>query len=153
MTCIAWDGKTLAGDRRACRGDTVFTKHKLHRVGSMLVGLAGGSDYCEDLLAWFVGGFKPEAFPATQKTDDFAVALVVDGGRVLMYDRSPIGVEILDAVCAIGSGRDVSGRDVAIGAMHMGATAIEAVEAASRWISSCGNGVDTLEPVALKAVA
>ena len=37
-----------------------------------------------------------------------------------------------------------SGKDIAFGAMHMGATAVEAVEAAIRWDASCGGKVEVL---------
>lgn len=44
MTVIAWDGTTLAADRRACVGSVYRTIHKLHRVGDRLCASAGNSD-------------------------------------------------------------------------------------------------------------
>ena len=37
-----------------------------------------------------------------------------------------------------------SGRDFALAAMHLGKTAVEAVEVACHFDSGCGNGIDTL---------
>lgn len=138
---IAWDGQTLAADRRCTRGGTVYAIRKLHRVGDIIVGLSGGSDFCQTLLSWFEAGRPADAFPETQKHEDYACALFVHDGKVFTIDRSPHPVEMLEPICAIGSGREV-----ALGAMTVGATAVQAVAAASRWCDSCGNGVDSLTP-------
>lgn len=140
MTVIAFDGKTLAADRRCCRGDTVYSVNKLFRVGKAVVGLAGGSDYALQWVEWFKNGEKVEDFPKIEDTENWLCALVVSEGRILFYDRTPYPLEVFDKFTAVGSGREV-----ALGAMHMGAIAYDAVAAASRWISSCGNGIDTLE--------
>ena len=49
MTVIAWDGKTLAADRRACLGNLYRTIHKLHRLSDCLCASAGGSDAARSL--------------------------------------------------------------------------------------------------------
>lgn len=139
MTVVAWDGKTLAADRRCTRGGTIYSTLKIHRVGDMLVGMSGGTDYCAALLAWFKNGAKPEDWPETQKDPDYACALVIVDGMAFTYDRTPVPVPMLEPICAIGSGREV-----ALGAMTAGATAAESVHIATRWMSDCGNGVDTL---------
>lgn len=139
MTVIAWDGHTLAADRRCTRGGTVYATRKIHRVHQALIGLSGGSDYCAAMLDWFKRGRPLGDFPATQKEQDFACAMVIEGGKVWTYDRTPYPVEMLEPICAIGSGREV-----ALGAMTAGASAADAVAAASRWMECCGNGIDTL---------
>lgn len=139
MTVIAFDGRTLAADRRCTRGGTVYATRKIHRVGNLLIGLSGGSDFCVAFLEWFKAGRPCDAFPDTQKHDDYACALVIEGGKAFTYDRTPYPVEMLEPICAIGSGREV-----ALGAMTAGASARDAVLAASRWMECCGNGVDEL---------
>jgi hypothetical protein len=139
MTVIAFDGTTLAADRRCTRGGTVYATLKVHRVGDLLVGLSGGSDFCVAFLEWFKAGRPRDAFPETQKHDDYACALVIEGGKAFTYDRTPFPVPMLEPIVAIGSGREV-----ALGAMTAGATAAEAVLIASRWMDCCGNGIDTL---------
>jgi len=37
-----------------------------------------------------------------------------------------------------------SGRDIAYGALHMGANAVEAVQIVSEFMNSCGMGVDAI---------
>lgn len=105
----------------------------------MLIGMSGGSDFCAAFLEWFKAGRPVHDFPESQKHDDYACALVIDGGRVFTYDRTPYPVEMLEPICAIGSGREV-----ALGAMYFGATAAQAVAAAARWMECCGNGIDTM---------
>ena len=140
MTVIVWDGTSLAADRRSTRGGTVYLVRKVHRVGNLLIGLTGGTDFASELLAWIERGRRVEDWPANQKHDDYAVALMIDGGRTFTYDRSPYPVELFGPHIALGAGREV-----ALGALWMGATAKQAVLAACDWCDSCGNGVDVLE--------
>lgn len=38
MTCVAWDGHTLAADKRSCYGSMITTVTKIHRIDGVLVG-------------------------------------------------------------------------------------------------------------------
>jgi hypothetical protein len=60
--------------------------------------------------------------------------------KILRYEQDCLPYEIEDKKYAIGSGRDF-----AIGAMEMGASAEEAVLVASKYEVSCGNSVDILD--------
>jgi hypothetical protein len=51
MTCIAWDGKTLAADKQATSVGRGITTTKIYRVGACLVALAGSGDVCRAMLA------------------------------------------------------------------------------------------------------
>lgn len=143
MTCIAWDGKTLAADKRADRGyGLIATTTKIHRVGQDLVGHAGSASYSRAMLAWFRAGAKPEDFPAHQRDDDKTVGFMVVSppGAINAYDMTPYPVTYEDTMFALGTGREF-----ALTAMHLGKSARDAVEIACRLCMNCGNGIDTLE--------
>lgn len=150
VTVIAWDGKTMAGDRRALYVGLARTVAKIRRgPDGSLVGFSGDGWQAEELFHWFVNGAAPEKMPPAQRDkDDWASMLVVklvlkrEGveAEVWSYERSPFPVRLYDPFTAIGAGRDY-----ALAAMHLGKCAREAVEVASHFDISCGNGVDVLE--------
>lgn len=141
MTCIAWDGTTLAADKRATIGSLYRTTTKIHRVGSMLVGYSGAGAQVREMLAWARGGFKKSAFPEIQRDSENSIALLVirPKGLVLVYEHTPHPIEYEDKQFAIGSGRDF-----ALAAMYLGKSAKDAVFIAAEFDPGCGGGVDTL---------
>ena len=142
MSVIAWDGTTLAADKRACNGTLRSVTTKIWRVYQNLLGYTGDACEGEDLVAWFKAGAKPEDFPAHLRNDSqhWARLLVITPERrILIYERGPHPVKFEDGIFAAGSGRDF-----ALAAMHLGKTAAEAVAVASHFDTACGDGVDTL---------
>ncbi len=142
MTIIAWDGTTLAADKRAIYGDSAIrTTTKIFSIDGALVGYAGQADVAEEVLTWFRSGRDPAAYPTIQRDKDFwATVLVVwPDKEIWTYERTPSPVKFCPQTFAVGSGRDY-----AMTAMYLGKTAAEAVEIASLFDSSCGNGIDTL---------
>lgn len=141
MTVIVWDGITLAADKRACHGDTIYTTTKIFKARGCLVGYAGHASFGQQMLAWFNAGEIPVDFPNTQRDkDDWAGLLVIrPDGTVQKFERTPYAHTFHDKQVAIGSGSDF-----AKAAMHLGCTAEQAVGVASAMNISCGNGVDTL---------
>ncbi len=142
MTVIAWDGKTLAADRRACVGGLINSLTKIHRIGDLLVGGSGDQDFVNVMLEWIRTGRDPATFPASQKDkDDWQHVLVVErDGTTSLYERTPHPIRFEQPHVAIGSGRDF-----ARAAMHLGCTARAAVEVAIALDCGCGNGVDALD--------
>jgi ATP-dependent protease HslVU (ClpYQ) peptidase subunit len=141
MTTIAWDGKTLAADKLVSFGGLPRTVTKIFRVGSVLVGIAGNAAEGYDMIEWVRGGCKAEDFPASQRDKDSWVScLLVSDRELALYERAPKPIVIEDGFFACGSGRDF-----AMAAMHIGKSAREAVEIASLFDISTGNGVDVLE--------
>lgn len=142
MTVVAWDGKTLAADKRACNGTLYRTVTKIFRVGQCLVGYAGDPAFGEAMRAWIAAGEKLKDFPDCQRDkDDWTGTLVIrPNGTIQKYERTPYPITFEDQHHAIGCGRDF-----ALAAMYLGKTAREAVEVAIALDSGCGNGVDTLE--------
>lgn len=147
MSVIAWDGATLAADKRACLGSLIRTTRKISRVknndiGEALVGYAGDADAGEEILAWFASGYNPDKFPSSQRNPDgWSGLLVVWPTRhIWKFERTPYPIRFPPQHFAIGSGRDF-----ALAAMHLGCDAVKAVKIACELDSGCGNGVDTLE--------
>lgn len=140
MTVIAWDGRTLAADKRASLGTLIRTTTKIFRFGGALLSYCGETGMGEELVAWFKAGAVPKDYPERQSADDASTLLVIDASGIRTYERSPFPARIEDRTFAIGSGRDF-----ALAAMHLGKTAAEAVAVAIALDSGCGNGIDTLQ--------
>ena len=142
MTCIAWDGKTLAADKRAIYGGTITTLTKIRRIGDLMVGGSGESSFIGAMVEWVKNGRVPADFPKSQADkDDWQPVLVIEAdGTPSLYERTQYPIRHEQRCIAIGSGREY-----AMAAMHLGKTAREAVEVAIELDCGCGNGIDTLE--------
>jgi len=141
MTTIAFDGKTLAADRRATQGNLIRSTRKIMRVNGCLLGAAGEQSFAQALFAWWSNGAKPSEWPAhAADKDDWVGLMVVRPNRIIeRYERTPHPLPVLDKTFAIGSGRDF-----ALAAMYLGCDAARAVRIASKFDMASGNGVDTL---------
>lgn len=138
MTVIAWDGKTLAADKRSTDCGQPRTTTKIVRApDGALVAACGDTGMARALRAWWVSGHDTSQYPdADSKADLF---IVTKDGEQRLYQGSGHPILLEDKTFAMGTGRDYANA-----AMHYGRTAIEAVELACLWDSGCGNGVDTL---------
>lgn len=142
MTVIAWDGRTLAADKRGVAAGYGFTVTKLFRTELGLVGVDGYFDSCLELVEWIRSGANPSEHPDSQKDEkrySYAVLITPDK-KILRYECGPLPIKVEEKFYACGSGRDY-----ALAAMYMGATAEKAVAVASHFDTECGNGIDTLE--------
>jgi hypothetical protein len=143
MTVVAWDGKTLASDRRCSQGGLIVEVTKLYKVGDLIMAGAGNTDMINEMIMWFVSGATPETFPEVQRNVQECCAILAVGSdsKAMLYQSSPYPVHIESKPFAIGMGRDF-----AVMAMHLGKTAKEAVELTALFCSDCGNGVDFIVP-------
>ena len=140
MTVIAWDGKTLAADKRAVNCGLVRTVTKIKRIGKLLVGVSGNTAGMAEAFRWIEMGCPYDKYSDILKDrNDGPSIMVIDAGRIILYGTSPLPTEYEDKIFASGSGRDF-----ALTAMHLGKTAREAVEVACLFENGCGNGVDEL---------
>lgn len=142
MTVIAWDGRTLAADKRAGT-DLPRTVTKIRRTASgALIGCTGTACGDQELMAWYEQGADPAKFPEMHRDREKSSHLIAiePGGVIRMYMDSPFPAVLEDGFHAIGSGRDF-----AMAAMHLGHDAKAAVACAIALTATCGNGIDTLE--------
>lgn len=152
MTVIAWDGRTLAADKRAVSGGGIArVVTKIVRHGPQLLGITGDWDTGAEMRQWFMDGARAADFPAKAR-EDKATLVVVDADGIRTYASGPYAMWIEQVKCAWGSGRDF-----AEAVMWLGHDARRAVEAACHFQTDCGNGVDVLplrasEELTLRAV-
>lgn len=142
MTVIAWDGKTLAADKRASFGGLHGTTTKVHRLSDgSLVGCAGNAAQIVEFVHWLGAGAEPDKMPAIQRDAKECVSALVirPDGKVLQYENTPYPIHIENKTWAIGSGRDF-----AMAAMYLGHDAADAVAVTCVLDSGCGNGIDAL---------
>lgn len=138
MSIVAWDGRSMAADKLCVSADMRTTSTKLVRLQSgVLLAWVGESGGGKALLDWYLGGGMRDKWPDAQKTENWTRLIVAENGYVSFYEREPFSQRVEESFMAWGSGRDF-----AMGAMAMGASAKEAVEVASRFSTTCGNGVD-----------
>lgn len=142
MTTIAWDGKTLAADKRAVSGSIIAISNKIIRHEDFLIGRSGAFSETAALLEWFKNGADVTKFPNRERELKNSCLLVIDiNGCIYKYlSSSPYPLTLPPQKIAIGSGSEI-----AITAMHLGKTAKEAVLIASELDTHTGNGVDILE--------
>lgn len=145
MTTIAWDGRSLASDKRANVGGTRLTVTKIRRgLKGNLVGVSGTFAMSNDLFRWLcTGGARPVG--QGDHSDWCPVMEITAKGEVLRHERWG-SFRVEDPFYAIGSGADF-----ALAAMSLGADAAQAVEIAARFDTSTGDGVDIL-PLHLPAL-
>ena len=141
MTCIAWDGKTLAADKLMVNGATRGTTTKIFRHAGELLGVTGNLSIGMEMLAWLKDGADPDKYPASNRllTEGCSLIRVRADGSVLKYESSPFPFVVEGSHCAFGSGEES-----AMAAMHCGADAFRAVSVACMCNTGCGNGIDTL---------
>jgi len=140
MTILAWDGRILAADKMALCGDTQKKVTKIFKLspGGQVVGFTGDLDLGLMLLKWYEAGACPKTFPKERDEKEAWGTLVVVGrDGCFFYERYGVAIPVENTFMAWGCGREV-----ALGAMEMGATAMEAVFVASKWVNGCGFGCD-----------
>jgi hypothetical protein len=124
VTTIATDGVTMAADTLGTRAEIIFASSldKLERLndGSIL-GCAGRSATLRELALWLNGEGE---FPKDHG-EWGAIHLTKQGPR--LYNSSGRAWAYLDAPAAIGTGAEL-----ALGAMLVGCSPVQAVEIAAR---------------------
>ena len=136
MTTIAYKDGVLAADRSVWQDDTyVGERSKITRVHTGgLAGAAGTASFVSAFLQW-AGGVREDCPPRGEGD----VGFVVNHDTMLQYDEA--GEYIAHApYFAWGSGADV-----ALGAMHAGVSATDAVKAACFLTAHTRQPIDVLE--------
>lgn len=146
MTIIVWDGKTLAADKQATDDGVKRTVTKIRRVKSgptkgCLIAGSGPCGQANALMDWFEDGADPELFPKYQDSDQLAAILTVitPEKKILRYEYCVTPIVFEDEQYCTGSGREI-----AYGALALGADAVTAVSVACEYLIDCGMGIDKL---------
>lgn len=133
MTCVAWDGHTLAGDTQCTRSalrSRVDTKvwRIVHAGNVLLLGCSGVYTDALRVREWIEAGGAEDSKPALTPSEDSGPCILIQHGKALVLEWSLFPIAIVEPFFAIGSGRDY-----AMAAMHCGRTAREAVEIACEY--------------------
>jgi len=144
MSCVAWDGHTLAADRQGTSGGNKTTVTKITAVqdGKMLYAVAFVGLHTAGLrmLEWFAEGAEEEEFPNITDDGDTLTSLIVASKKgLVVYEQCPTPILFRDKLQAWGSGASV-----ALGALAMGADSKKAVEIACKFDIYCGMGIDAI---------
>lgn len=139
MTVIAYRDKIIAVDSLCISSGCKSTIKKFARVGDdLLIGTGYQSQFLQ-FVDWYQKGADPTKWPTCDR-NDFTNVIVCTAGKVFEYEWLPQPIEIIDAYMAWGSGRDM-----AMGAMYMGATAEQACMAAAQHNNGCGGRIHTFK--------
>jgi ATP-dependent protease HslVU (ClpYQ) peptidase subunit len=139
MTTIAWDGRTLAADRRAHGSGFMYAVTKIRRTpDGRLIGVAGNVSAVMAMLDWLEGGAEGEP-PLPLTSDAWSDMIEIDAGGAAYLWGDHGRYRIHDKIAAIGSGMPY-----ALGAMACGRCARSAILVAARFDPGTGTPIDTL---------
>jgi len=138
MTTIAWDGKTLAADTLiTSNGMRVGHARKIGKRGRVLFAASGCLEFAQPFLAWCGNGF-PGPPPPMKQDDNEAAGLVIFEDRIITFSHT--GADTIRApFYAQGSGSPM-----ALGALHAGASAEDAIKADIALDTASGGEIMTL---------
>ena len=144
MTVIVWDGITLATDRQLTNNGYKREERKIHcsADGREILMFCGAVDFGNELMLWYNEGRHKESWPEFQLNEDRWCTLVIgrqDGSVVCVYQQ-PVMIPVRSA----RTWGEQTARDVALGAMLMGACATKAIEVANSCCIACGFGYDAV---------
>lgn len=140
MTVIAWDGRSLVADRQATTGTHGMPVTKLWPLpdGTGAIACCGQLDSALVLRQWYLDDADPAKYPSFQSKNDEAECVLIvarDDGTCVFYQRHPVAIPVEGGYWAWGCGREF-----AVGALAVGATAQEAVSVAIKHCDGCGFG-------------
>lgn len=139
MTIIAWDGEMVAADKQATQNGTTRITTKLVMMNNVVATFNGCEAAGLMLSNWYFEGANIDKWPQKiQDGEDWSELIIFEYPNVFVYQRYPQCIQIKNKFWAWGSGKDL-----AIGAMAAGASAIEAVKIASKYDDGCGLGIDS----------
>lgn len=130
MTTIACDRSDMAADGRVTSNGETFPGTKIYRVNGVLYGSAGLYAASVRFIEWAQRGEKGR-LPRLAR--DFSALKLTKDGIYVITDDDPTWMRCNSDHFAIGSGKDL-----ALGAMEMGASPLEAVCIAMKWDTLSG---------------
>jgi ATP-dependent protease HslVU (ClpYQ) peptidase subunit len=141
MTICAYDGKTLATDSQYTAGTTKSYGQKLFVIEKGVIGLAGVCSGFELFVDWIKKGANPDKYPLYLRENNVEALLIKGKGKnrkVFHYENNTPYPLQFKPPFAIGIGQSF-----ALAAMACGKDAVEAVEIAIQFDSTCGGDIQT----------
>jgi hypothetical protein len=142
MTVIVWRDGVLASDSEVSndRQRVLGVRKVVRGHDGVLYGASGSTALCSEMLRWVDGG-RVGVRPALSCGDASCMVLVVAGeGAVSIWTEDGVEDHGAAEYLAIGTGSAV-----ALGALWMGATAVDAVRAAVVHGLYCGGDVQAVQ--------
>ena len=138
MTCIVYRDGVLAADTLVVdETSAIYHAPKIYRLDDgSLIGAAGNGREILTFLNCYLQNIEP---PKDYEYTTFAGILVKPSGDVYYCETHDLIDQVMDEYLAIGSGRNI-----AYGALEMGASAEEAVRMACKYSIYCGLPITTL---------
>ena len=134
MTTICYRAGVIAADSQATMGGLKMpTEPKIIMSGGRLIGAAGDATAINKFTAFIAGKGKK---PKLAKGEEFSAIVVDRDGHIDHWEEGMEPDRVTLPFFAIGSGDEL-----ALGAMEMGATAVQAVEVAIKWDAASGGPV------------
>lgn len=135
MSTVAYRDGILAADSQATAGNIACRAEKIFALPNCIVGGAGHLTAVIRFVEWMRAGQSAKKKPDLDG-DSLAAIVVWPDGRVEEWDGTLVPMPVFEQFTAVGSGRAL-----AIGAMSMGASAVQAVEVAATWDVHTGGEV------------
>lgn len=138
MTTIAYRAGVIAADTLTTAGrDRVGYTRKIGGSNGLLWGASGDAAWCKGWRDWLSKGAQGD--PATPPDDNTGGLVVLPDDSIMVFHARGFEHRI-----GLPYWADGSGADFALGAMHAGASAEEAVRAAMAWDTTTGGDVTVL---------
>lgn len=144
MTVVAIDGKTIACDTQITYGihaEQSDLHSKVVETDDFIFAYTGAYMLFQPWMNWFEEGRDPAAIPPANYNDNGITLWAWDGA--VLYEvnsQTPYLIKIEHSLNALGTGREY-----AIGALEMGATAEEAVKIACKYDTNSGGAVKVFD--------
>jgi ATP-dependent HslUV protease subunit HslV len=124
MTTVAYRDGVMAADSSCWEGSTnAHSVRKVWKIRKCLIGCSGNMSDIHAFVRWIKDGAIEEEYPRMKQ---LAAIVATSDGKVCSFESGSFHpIPVVGKYCSVGSGADV-----ALGAMHHGATAVEAIRAA-----------------------
>jgi hypothetical protein len=141
MSTVAWKGELLAADQQFSAGGIKTRVQKLFQHEDYAYAITGVVADGLMLAEWYKAGAMPHDFPQPTDKDSVSRLIVLRPSGLEVYQGCPYKQPApLDGYDAWGSGCEA-----ALGALFMGADAVQAVQAAVYHSEGSGYGVNVIK--------
>lgn len=143
MCLIVYDGVSIVVDRTDTDGSSRWLGENVWEgpAGEVIAGI-GSRELIVQMKDWYLAGQQASEFPEAQRKRGRCVFVVATPDWFIRFDKSPVPIKYGRHFCAFGAGFEY-----AIGALEMGAYAIEAAEIALKHAGKASMGLNVIKLV------